>query len=275
MYLCVVVSSLGQTDRLRDLLVSLDSQQCRDFAVVVCDQSPESSVTEICSEFRGSMKMIVTTSRTGLSLGRNTALTAAPEESTHFMFPNDTSSLPPTLIGDLVELHDEADIVVLSYVDDNGVRYRFPASREDLDFSNVWRAIEAGTVVSRRLIDHTGGFDLNLGTGSSGPWQSGEGTDLLIRAMSIRPKVHWAPELRVSGVTQDFGLDRTLRRQKLRAYGRGYGRVLSKWKYPLHERCKACLGAFVRAADPRNQITFVDAVYTSIGRLEGVLGRTF
>lgn len=274
-YLCVVISSIGQTDRLRDLLRSLGHQQSGNFVVVVCDQSADGSVTETCSEFRGAMNIIITTSMRGLSLGRNTAIAAAPEECTHFMFPNDTSSLPRTLMAELAKLHEEADIVVMSYVDDNGVRYRFPAGREDLTFSNVWKAIEAGTVISKRVINHTGGFDSSLGTGSSGPWQSGEGTDLLIRAMSAKPKVHWAPDLRVNGVAQDFGLDPKLRRQKLRAYGRGYGRVLSKWKYPLRARCKACLGAFVRAADPRNQMTFVDAFYSSVGRLEGVLGRIF
>jgi hypothetical protein len=272
MLLCVVISSLGKTERFKSLLESLAVQTCREFVVGVCDQSEDGSVSNTVQEFSGEFESFTVTSGRGLSRGRNAVMMRADDRITHFMFPNDTSTLPDTFVADFYERHGDADVLAVSYLDGETPRHVFPASRNGLDEENVWQIIEPGMVLSRTAIDMAGGFDEDLGTGARTPWQSGEGTHLLLSLRGRPVTVHWDPELAVLGVPEDYSLNAPQRRAKLRAYGRGYGYVLSTWDYPLSRRLKAVGGPMLRAVLNKPGGTLLDAVYASTGRAEGVLG---
>jgi hypothetical protein len=272
--LCVVVSSIGRSDRLEGLLESLRAQTTTNFVLGVCDQSKDGIVRRIVGA-EPDLGWFVTTSEPGLSAGRNSVIRAAPSDVTHFAFPNDTSRLAPDFV-DAIHAHAAtADIIAVSYVHDGKSRYRFPAGTSAVDRSNVWNISEAAMVLSRDLLNQIVGFREDLGTGSTGWWQSGEGTDLLLRAIKCRCwNAVWAPEIKIGGVSEGFGLSNLARRQKLRSYGRGYLCVLVDHKYSLVRiflaiAAPACRGAMKRKID------FRDGCYTSLGRLEGAIRRAW
>lgn len=267
-YPCIVVSTTGRVAYLRRLLDSLSDQEFKCFAIGICDQSGEGAVAPLIDEYKGRLRIFETTSERGLSAGRNSVLRAAPAESTHFLFPNDSTYYEKDFLHQIRERHCAADIAAFSYVDQLGVRYKFDSGQYQLDLRNVWKIIEAGMLVSRRVLGSSR-FDEAVGTGSPSPWQSGEGTDLLLRLLTHEPSVHWNPELRVYGVTQDVGLSEAARRRKLRIYGRGYGYIHRKWNYPVHRRVLICVGPVIRAIVRGG---FLDAWSSSLGRFEGVTG---
>jgi len=269
--LCIVVSSIGRSDRLEGLIESLRAQTSTNFVLGICDQGPDGIVTRIVGAVPSDLGWFVTTSEPGLSAGRNSVIRAAPSDVTHFAFPNDTSRLAPDFV-DAIHAHAAtADIIAVSYVHDGTSRYRFPAGTYAVDRSNVWSIIEPAMVLSRDLLNQIVGFREDLGTGSANWWQSGEGTDLLLRAIECRCwNTVWAPEIKVGGVSQGFGLSDLARRQKLRSYGRGYSCVLVNHKYSvirilLAIAAPACRGLI------RRDIDFQDSYYTSLGRLEGAI----
>lgn len=274
MHLCVVVSSIGKTERLAALFESLARQSYKDFSVGVCDQSVDSSVTTLANEFQGRLTIFTTTSSPGLSSGRNAVIRAASSDVSHFIFPNDTSILPETLVADLCRKHPKTDLVVLRYIDNGVPRYHFKDGNYSLDLENVWRVIEPAMVLSRTATDAAGGFDELLGTGCPTPWQSGEGTDVLLKLMHKNLTVHWDNELSVMGVSEKHGLSQKYYLAKLRGYGRGYGRVHSKWSYPMLKKIKICVTPWARFLMPSSSMSFTEAAAVSLGRLEGLIGRT-
>ena len=93
-------------------------------------------------------------------------------------------------------------------------------------------------ILKRQVIEDAHGFDEEIGTGARTPWQSGEGTDLLLRVLDRRPLlVRWLPQVTVTGVRQAHGLTESEARRKLRAYGRGFGYVAARhalpWRFHL------------------------------------------
>jgi glycosyltransferase involved in cell wall biosynthesis len=274
MELCIAVSSIGKTSRLNELLESLAQQTDRSFVVGICDQSSDGSVTRIAETYRDRLKIYITSSMRGLSRGRNAIVHAAPADITHFMFPNDTSRLPESIIADLKYMHSSADVVVMSYMNNGRQRYRFDAGVYDLDLINVWKIIEPAMVLSRKALKLTGGFDESLGTGSSTPWQSGEGTDLLLKIRGSSLIVNWNPDLKVFGVPENHGLARKEYLIKLRGYGRGVGRVHKTWPYPIRRRIRICLVPWIKVFIPRSGVGLFEAAAISLGRVEGLIGRT-
>lgn len=273
MNICVAVSSIGRTGRLHGLLESLAEQSDKFFTVGICDQSTNGSVAEVAESFRGRLDLFVTSSPRGLSRGRNLIVQSAPDDVSHFIFPNDTSRLPATTIADLKYRHAGVDIIALSYINDGDPRYTFPAGHYDLDAANVWKIIEPAMVLSRRALELAEGFDEDLGAGSSTLWQSGEGTDLLLKLRGRNLSIAWDPELQVLGVPEEFGLTRTAHLNKLRGYGRGYGCIHRKWSYPLGKKIRICVAPWIKAAIPNSGIGVQQASAISLGRVEGLLGR--
>lgn len=272
MYICVVVSSIGRNSSFDRLLQSLAAQNEKAFEVGVCDQSENGIVSSLVDEYRTRLNISVVRTGRGLSRGRNAVIANASSNVTHFVFPNDSSVLSPDFMSNLYARHQDADVVALSYVHDGTPRYKFPAGTYPLNLNNVWKIIEPGMVLSKRVLEVAGGFDERLGTGCNTPWQSGEGTDLLLRLTREKLVMKWDPDIGVEGVSQAYGLGPRERRRKLRSYGRGYGYVLTRWKYPFSKRIKCVFGPFAQFLSQTHQHSLLDAAYSSLGRAEGLMG---
>lgn len=274
------MTTLGRADALARLFDSLDGRLGPDDRLVVVAQGAEPEIGELAREHRErGLPVIVTTSERGASAGRNAGVAALPEGEYLLVFPNDTSWFPADSLERLRERADSMHCGAIAVFDEHGAKFAQPAPGTPLDRWNVWNVIEIGMLLRRSLFERLGGFDVALGTGAATPWQAGEGTDLLLRLLRDEPGTaagfDWVPvDAHLGGISDPSGLTRRERRRKLRAYGRGLGRLVTRWKYPVWWRLAFVGGGLAFGLRHPQTNTPGDGWAVFLGRLEGALGRT-
>ncbi|MDH6180223.1 hypothetical protein M2152_000405 [Microbacteriaceae bacterium SG_E_30_P1] len=276
----VVISTLGRAASLQHLLEDLAAQTRPPAIVIVCDQSTfadgsaagELSVEAVCGRFAAVLPLERVTSQRGLSRGRNAGVAALAGRADYVFFPNDTSRVASDFFARFTP-DENAQIVAGHYRDDAGVRRDFPAETVPVSKGNVWRVMEAAMLVRVDAVLAAGGFDEHLGSGADSPWQSGEGTDLLLRMSASGARVHFDPDLEVRGVRETDGLDGAARRRKLRAYGRGYGHILREWDFGARRAWAAVLGGLTLGVRQPGRFSVGDGLVVGLGRAEGVMNR--
>jgi hypothetical protein len=275
----LVVSTLGRVEGLRRLLNSLSGQMTEHDRLVVVAQREPAAVEALAAEYRSpTFAIMVTTSEPGASRGRNTGVAALPAIPDYLlMFPNDTTTFPDGVLQYLRALPSDFRAGALTVVDENGPKFTLPSAGTPLDRWNVWNVIEMGILIRRSVFDPIGGFDADIGTGASTPWQAGEATDLLLKLLRAGTGggFGWQPrDVFVGGVADPHGLSRAERRRKLRAYGRGLGRLVTLWRYPPWWRFAFLGGGLFFGLRNRTTHEPLDGWWVFLGRLEGMLGRT-
>ena len=281
MSLGIVVTTLGRAEALDRLLASLDGRLSAGDRLVVVAQDRTNEVA--CAlEARPGLSDVATviTSARGAALGRDTGVAALPEGDLLLCFPNDTTWFPPGTVEALqaASADERFEAGAMTVVDEHGPKFSLPPAGTPLDRWNVWSVIEMGLLVRRSSFDEVGGFDPMIGTGAPTPWQAGEATDLLLRLLRTRPRVAgrfvWLPpEVAVGGVADPHGLSVSERRRKLRAYGRGLGRLVVVHRYPLGWRTAFVVGGLAFGLRHRATNAVADGWWVFLGRLEGALGR--
>ncbi|MDR6904631.1 glycosyltransferase involved in cell wall biosynthesis [Agromyces sp. 3263] len=281
MSLGLVVSTLGRAEPLERLLRSLAPQLRADDRVVIVAQDRVEEVEALADRYRGAGTVIdVTTSERGASRGRNAGVAALPPGDRLLHFPNDTTWFPDGSVDAIRRAADGIAVGALTVADEHGPKFRLPPAGTPLDRWNAWSVIEMGLLIRRSVFDEVGGFDPDLGTGAPSPWQAGEATDLLLRLAALRPDLaagfHWLPpDVAVGGVSDPQGLSTAERRRKLRAYGRGMGRVVARHPYPWWWRFAFVSGGLAFGLRHRSTNTPGDGWPVFLGRSEGILGRAF
>ncbi|WOP20095.1 hypothetical protein [Raineyella sp. LH-20] len=220
-------------------------------------------------------RIVVVTSGRGAARGRNVGVEHVVGDPV-LQFPNDTSEAPEGFAAALRGLAPHLGVGAITFRDEHGPKFVLPAPGTPLDRWNVWSVMEVGVLVRRSVFLAAGGFDPEIGSGAATPWQAGEVTDFLLRAMDrgLTGDFVWAPsDVAIAGVGEATGLSPAEHRRKVRAYSRGTSRVLGRWSYPLWWRL-----AFVAAGlviGVRHDATHrpVDGWWAFVGRLEGLLGR--
>ena len=276
----LVITTLGREHGLRRLLQSLVGQVTAGDTIVIVAQRNRAGVEQLAAEFvQLGCAIVVTTSPLGASRGRNAGVAALPEGVDFLLhFPNDTTWFPPGTLAGIRSTPPQASAGALTVADENGPKFQLPAPGTPLDRWNVWTVIEMGLVMRRSVFTTLGGFTESIGTGASTPWQSGEATDLLLRLIQARADASfvWLPaDVAIGGVSDPHGLTHGERRRKLRSYARGFGRVLTVWRYPLYWRAAALAGGLLFGARNRASFRAADGWWVFVGRFEGLTGRCF
>jgi len=230
----VVISTIGQSGALGLVLESIASQTHPAQQIIVVDQSDGMAVSDLVKRWSDLLPIARLTSARGVSLGRNTGWQAL-DECDIVAFSDDDCTYEPTAFAEVAREFEDLTVSALSgRLTGSGERLAFSGERCDIDRKSVWtKAIEATTFYRLGTLQATGGFDVTLGVGAPTKWQSGEGTDLLLRALELGGRAIYVPTIVVSEHQKMITHADYLR--KVRAYGRGTGRVY-RLRYTLPER---------------------------------------
>jgi glycosyltransferase involved in cell wall biosynthesis len=231
----LVVSTIGRPDQLRRLVYSLTHQRgaAGRFELIVVDQSEDGNCIRLLNDLNPPFDWRATTTEPGVSLGRNRGAALAAGDV--LAFPDDDCWYPKGAIVAAAALTDSEAPVIRSgrliTADGEPAMLRWPDSHTVLDRYGVWRAALSSTMfVPRKVFTALGGFDEDLGVGSRTPWQAGEDTDLLLRAMAAGIDVHYEPAIAVHHDEHDPVRDQLP--LKMRHYGQGIGKVLANNRFP-------------------------------------------
>lgn len=268
--------ALSTTGRptLVDLLGSAAASSVPPIAVAVADHTPRGDLHVP----QASLPVEVVASTGGVSRGRNDAVQALRGRCEVVGFPNDDCTYPP----DTLELVAAAFAgpgapvaVACTLLEPAGPRFRLPPRGAALGRRTVWRAIEPATFFRVDAFLDAGGFRDDLGAGAETPWQSADGTDLLLRMMAAGGLVVSRPDLVVLGCGERKGLSADAFVAKHRAYARGTGYVYRAHAYPLHDRVRLVVAPLLKAPalDDSLRLALRLALARSLGRVEGLTGR--
>lgn len=197
------------------------------FKVTIVEQQDVAAVEQALAQMSGTVESVVIESRRGLSTARNTGLAVTSGDVVGF--PDDDCWYEPETLAMVASAFEDAsiDFVIGRQVDSAGAEVlRSPAENCAVNRDNVWRlAMSSAVFVRRRLIEVIGGFDGTLGVGASSPYQSGEETDLILRAIRAGFRGTYLHDLVVRHPAPSETPGRQLP-AVARGYGRGMGRVL-------------------------------------------------
>ncbi|MEU1567001.1 glycosyltransferase [Streptomyces mirabilis] len=271
-----MVSTIGRTAELEELLLSLESQSHPVSAIVIADQTRDHEVRRLVTRWSRRLPVTRVISSGGASAGRNDGIANLPPCDV-VAFPDDDVWYQPDTVERAVHaLRQHGGCVSGLLITTKGTTGRMATADHPLPLDNksVWRrAMEATCFFERDFFSTAGHFDPNLGVGSPTPWQSGEISDLLLRGLRHNIPVWFNPTVRVYDRTP-VDPDTTAYRLKARRYARGTGRVLRRHHGPA--RCAQSVAA--PAAQSvyhllRGQPTAASLkLQVLLGRAEGIVG---
>lgn len=274
MRISVVIPTLGRRDHFEKVFRSIDAQEHRPVQVIVVNQGGEAEKIRRAAEPYAGLDVVVISSDRGASKARNAGVAAAADVDI-IGFLDDDCLYAPSALSEAVKAFESPDVGATSgrlmAVQE---RVQFGEKARDIDTRTVWtHAIEATTFVRASVLAEVGPFDECLGIGCPTPWQSGEGTDLLIRIIRAGHRVTYSPSIVVHELQEPVASAQWI--TKVRAYARGTGRVYRR-HYGLLSWGRvvaAPLVAAIYAAGNGRREEAARKVQASIGRLEGLLGR--
>ncbi|MCU1616856.1 MAG: glycosyl transferase, family 2 [Frankiales bacterium] len=279
--LSLVVTTVGRVPEVVRLARSIaGSPNAAELELIVVDQSADCRVVTAVGELAPAIRWRGTTSPRGASLGRNTGLRLATGDLVGF--PNDNTWYPPDTLPRMVARFDENPglgglCVPLSTADGRPAMLRWPDRAVAVDRRNFYRTgVMPGMFFRRALVTAAGGLDETIGTGASGPAQSGEESDLLLRVLADGARVDYEPAIVVHNDEPRDRLDVSFV-AKMRRYGVGQGYL---WR--RHHLSRALLGGLVarkavavpvRLARGERLLARADVAWAH-GCLTGYLGRS-
>ncbi|NTI23921.1 glycosyltransferase family 2 protein [Rhizobium rhizogenes] len=232
----LIVCTIDRFDQLERLFLSLSSQRYQDFEVVVVDQNPDDRLSQLVGRFSPLFTIRHIRSAKGLSRARNNGMAAATGD--YVCFPDDDCWYEPNTLEMAERLfvaHPELAVVTGRTLDAGGMASVSPTGEVPLAVTR-WNYLKCGNsngiFVRRAALADIGGFDENLGVGSDTPFQSGEEADFLLRALATGKQLMFFPELIVhhDQVTDEYGPRQV---ERARKYGRGFGALMRKQRFPL------------------------------------------
>lgn len=276
--LSIVVSTIGRPNAMSRLLDSLVRQSdTGNFELIVVDQSDDQKSAGLVNNTSLPFQAATTTSPRGACLGRNVGTALA--RGRLLSFPDDNCQYTPTTVEDVIDVMDDRPEIgilagLLITAQGNPSMLRWPDVRTAITRRNVQlTAIEATMFVRRELFIAVGGFDESIGVGSPGPYQAGEATDLILRALAYGSAGEFDPCVKI--VHEDFRESMEANFPgKMRGYGRGIGHVYRTNHLPGREiayyASRKVAAAAVRAVKGRRDLARADLAWAR-GLIQGYL----
>jgi glycosyltransferase involved in cell wall biosynthesis len=231
----LIVTTRGRMAPLERLFESFVAQEHKNFEVIVVDQNLDNRLDPLFVGKRWPfpLRRIETPHESGSSRGRNKGWQFAQGEI--IVFPDDDCWYPSWFLARGVAQMESTGADFLSGraadQDGNSINGRFESAAQPIGRNNVWTTgIEWTIFFKRAALTKVGGFDPEIGIGASTPWQSCEGQDIMLRALSQQLKGYYDPS--IYGHHDSFDIEAESGIQgKGRKYGRGVGHVLRVHRY--------------------------------------------
>lgn len=277
----VVIPSLRPSEGILRLVGSLELQRFEYLQIVVVDQSPGLESQKLLERYDGPLrsKIEVVASPPGLAKARNAGLRALRDGWDVVLLPDDDVWLDGDVSDSVTQAVREGAAAgsgrLLPEEVDGEHRIDFPDRQIDLTPRNVWRSsIEACYFLTPEFLRGVGSYDESLGLGADTPWQSGEGTDLLLRGLQQGHSVVYVPGYALVEATMPT-LSAENSRRRLRNYARGTGRVFAR-NYSSRGRCTLLIRSLGRLILQvwLGRETFQDNWQILLGRAEGIIGKS-
>jgi glycosyltransferase involved in cell wall biosynthesis len=228
----LVVATVDRVEELRRLLDSLAQQTHGAFRVLIVDQNEEELLDAVVSDY-GSLDIVRLRAARGLSRARNAAF---PQLRADLVaFPDDDCVFPPDLlerVASRFEHEQGLDGLSGRAASEAGTSSASWASGSALlTRENLWnRAISFTIFLRAKVVAEIGDFDERLGLGSGGPWESGEETEYLVRALDRGARIAYDPSFVVRHEQKPLA-PQALRSLAARE-GASIGYILRKHHYP-------------------------------------------
>jgi glycosyltransferase involved in cell wall biosynthesis len=276
----LVISTLGRTTALQDLFASLQRQTFTDFEVILIDQNDDERLTEMLqgSVYSFPLRHMRRPGERGLSRGRNAGWRLA--EGDTIIFPDDDCWYPENFLQTAITLMNDlgCDVISGRAADHTGrsINGRYETTRQVISRPNIWTTqIEWVVMFRREVLEAIGGYDEGIGIGADTAWQSGEGQDIMLRALARGFKCVFDPDLVGHHLELNVARPDNAMCRKGRIYGRGMGHVLRHHKFRVTQRLRWIArplgGALLNL--PRNSARSRYLLWVAAGRAEGLMGR--
>jgi glycosyltransferase involved in cell wall biosynthesis len=233
----LVVCTLGpRQEQLRRLLSSLTNQTFRDFEVILVDQNPPGLLQAIVEQHCDTLELVHLQSSPGLSLARNVGLQHA--RGRLIAFPDDDCWYPPRLLAAVIEAMRMSDTTAAlsgRTLDEHGVPSvsLFLDHAAQVSRTNFLACGNSNCLFVRADVFRViGNFDLRLGVGAGTGFHSGEEADILLRVLDAGLRAEYRPDLIVHHDQVDSTVGEAQIRRAIQ-YGRGFGGLLRKHRFPL------------------------------------------
>jgi glycosyltransferase involved in cell wall biosynthesis len=261
---------------LERLFNSLAVQTHQDFELIVVDQNADDRVETLVERFKYLFQIVYLRSERGLSRARNVGLQAVRGDVV--AFPDDDCWYRPDVL-EFVALKlttTEAASAGLTGAsvdgDDKPSQGRWATSPLTVNRYNIWTCATSYTIFLRTdAVRAVGRFDEQLGVGSGSRWGAGEEVNFLLGVIDAGFQVHYEPSLRVCHPEPLAVFDHKAYTRG-RLYNRGFGRVLSLNRYPLHfvfyltaRPVAACLISFLKGDVSRARYCWIAATNRMLG----------
>jgi GT2 family glycosyltransferase len=206
----LVVATRGRTAELERLLDSLARQSHRRFRVLVVDQNADDRLLPLLAA-HDDLEVEHLRSEPGLSRARNAALPRLTADLV--AFPDDDCAYPAGLLEQVAAAFDVDPaldgLTGRAVAPDGASAGSWATDGAVLTRENLWnRAVSYAIFLRHDVVERVGPFDERLGLGSGTPWESGEETDYLVRAVDAGARIRYDPALTVEHERRLY--DRTL-----------------------------------------------------------------
>lgn len=234
--LTLVVATIGREIEFKRFLDALGaSKRVNEIELILVDQGADRSTTRMLTKRNPAFKWQAITSERGVAAGR--AAGAAIARGDLLGIPNDNCWYPPNTLSQVLNSFDAVgapDVVSGRLITSDGrpSALRWAARRSPLTKTNWMRRSISSTMFFRlKPVLAVGSFDPTIGTGSAGPVQSGEETDLLLRMLGRGCRASYNPDI---CIFQEDSRDRPTPEfvRKMHGYGRGQGHLWRKHGLP-------------------------------------------
>lgn len=230
----LVIGTLGRTAEVARCVDSILSQHYPNLQVVIVDQSNDDRLVPVVLRLREACRVVhVRSSQVSSSRARN--IGAQHADGDIISFPDDDCWYTPGLLNRVIGLFaaDPAldGVTGRTILEDGrpGIG-RFRRKPMWVDITNAWTtSIEFTIFLRRRVLDRVGPFDERFGCGGTTPFQAGEGTDLVLRAVLQGYRVWFSPDVVIGHPPPPFD---TGLASKAFGYGVGMGHLMRLYPFP-------------------------------------------